>query len=145
MNLMRNRSFPRILSGSSVSIQYPLLNPRRIAGPNSASQFIGQSGLLRDLIGSHHFVILVVENMAVPDVAGPFGRIERVEVLTCLRLPLVGRRPPHHNPHHLTGHGLGRVFPPGLTWPGRSLKTRKVGADGRVPADGAIIVWHGVR
>jgi hypothetical protein len=33
---------------------------------------------------SHHFVVLVIQNVAVPDVAGTDGGIERIEILASL-------------------------------------------------------------
>ena len=67
-------------------------------------------------IGAHHLVILMVEDMAVPDVAGADCGIEGVMILPCMDIAdlCLYWCPACHNACHLTGKHLQGVFPANL-------------------------------
>lgn len=60
----------------------------------------------QDDIRSHHFVVLMVQDVAVPDLPWSNTRIEGI------RWASVDRRPPDPYDCHLAGVHLNRVFPP---------------------------------
>ena len=71
--------------------------------------------LFGHLIRPHHLVVLMINDMTVPDVTRTRRRIERIEVFAGVgfvaNLRYVAGRPAHQQSQHLAGVGPCNVLP----------------------------------